>query len=69
MMIELPIMIAPRADLKGIQKGKLYGTITIQDVRAEEYLPRVGPRGCRITEPLSPVERIRSSVLRNSLDF
>jgi len=27
-IIELPIMIAPRADLKGIQKGKLYGTIT-----------------------------------------
>jgi len=32
-------------------------------------LPSVGPRGYKITEPLSPVERIRSSVLRNSRDF
>ena len=32
-------------------------------------LPRVGPRGWRITTPLSPDDKLSSSVLRKSLDF
>jgi len=43
MIIEFPIIIAPRADLKGIQKGKLYGTMTTTTPISREVLTESRP--------------------------